>query len=123
MSVPPEAIAQGVSPFAELMVCLPADWPVPAESYAVAPWEDDRAYFPIRGLKMLARLPHEYGTFLGFGHTIPNGDPAEPLVEGSQLCGWLLLPPVTLPEAVRSVTVPDGRRVDLFGIVGSRSRN
>lgn len=113
MDVPDGARRDGVTDLAELMVCLPADWPVP--SGGAAPW-DDESYFPIYWLKSLGRLPSEYGTWLGFGHTIPNGDPAEPLTDGTQLVGWVLLPPITLPEEARSVELPDGRRIDLFGI-------
>ncbi len=61
------------SAYMELMVTLPADWPISADAF-----EDERNYWPVRLLKTLARLPHEYDTWLGFGHTIPNGHPAEP---------------------------------------------
>jgi suppressor of fused protein SUFU len=117
MTVPPGALAQGHSDRAELVVCLPPDWPVPDPAAgSMAPWDDPDAYFPIRWLKQLARLPHEYDTWLGFGHTIPNGDPAEPLASTTGLCGWLLLPPMTLPESFRHVDLPGGGRLDLFGI-------
>ena len=114
MNVPAGAAQEGVTDLAELVVRLPADWPVPQEG--AAPWDDD-SYFPIRWLKSLARLPSEYDTWLGFGHSIPNGDPAEPLTDGSALVGWVLLPPVTFPDEARSVDLPDGRRIDLFGII------
>ena len=29
-------------------------------------------FWPIQMLKFLARFPHEYKTWLGWGHTIPN---------------------------------------------------
>lgn len=35
--------------FAELMICLPADWPMTQEA-----WNDPRHYWPIRALKFLA---------------------------------------------------------------------
>lgn len=113
MTLPDGARQAGVTDLAELMVCLPADWPVPAWNES---W-DDAAYVPIRWLKNLARLPSEYDTWLGYGHSIPNGDPAAPLAPGSWLVGWVLLPPLTLPAEARSVPLPDGRRIDLFAIV------
>ena len=55
--------------------------------------EDLRRAWPVRLLKMLARLPHEYATWLGWGHTIPNGDPARPYAPGTELCGAMVIPP------------------------------
>ena len=54
----------------ELMITLPGDWKLDQESL-----KDDTWYWPVYLLKSLARLPHKYRTWLGFGHTVPNGDP------------------------------------------------
>lgn len=115
MRLPREAVEAGVAARAELVLCLPPDWPVPTERGSTTPWTDE-SYFPVSWLKQLARLPHEYGSWLGFGHTVPNGDPAAPFATGTALCGWVLLPPLTLPSAASEVEL-DGGRVDLFGIV------
>jgi len=120
MSDLPMTLPPGVDPaaaYAELIVCLPPDWPVPADKNAVSPWTDENAYFPIWWLKQLARLPHEYSTWLGFGHTVPNGDPAKPFTPPTRLCGWVLLPPMTLPQTFRNVTLPGDRKLEIFGIV------
>jgi hypothetical protein len=61
-------------------------------------FSDERVYWPIRLLKGLGRLPHEYSTFLWYGHTIPNGDPPEPYAEGTNLCCALITPPVLAPD-------------------------
>src|SRR5262245_45453724 len=50
--------------YAELMLSLPADWPLSSEAF-----QDDSNYWPVRLLKMLARFPHEYDTWMCFGHT------------------------------------------------------
>jgi hypothetical protein len=55
---------------AELVMALPAEWPLEQSEL-----EDESNYWPLGLLKMLARLPHEFETFVWFGHTIPNGDP------------------------------------------------
>jgi hypothetical protein len=115
MVLPDGGHGDDVTDLAELVVCLPADWPVPDTGDAS---RDDDSQFPLYWLKTLARLPSEYGTWLAFGHSIPNGDPAEPLTSGTALVGWMLLPPVTLPAEARSVPLPGGRRIDLFAIVG-----
>lgn len=79
--------------FAELLVTVPADWKIDETSF-----EDERWYWPVRLLKGLARLPHEYETWLGVGHTVPNDDPPEPYDDSTQLCGALITPPITLDE-------------------------
>src|SRR5262249_55781013 len=57
---------------------------------------------------------HEHQTWLGMGHTIPNGDPAKPFAPGTELCAWLLLPPVRVPNEAQEVALADGRRVHLY---------
>lgn len=87
--------------FAELLICLPPDWPLPTDGRIEgSALEDERHYWPIRWLKALARLPHEYSTWLGPGHTVPNGDPPAPYVDGTDLCCLLVMAPACLePEA------------------------
>ena len=88
----------------ELMLVLPPTWPLDPES-----WKDERNYWPVRLLKELARLPHEYNTWLWKPHTVPHGDPAEPYADGTHLAGAVLLPPMgVVPDAVHSFTREDG---------------
>jgi len=98
--------------YMELMVTLPADWPISGGAF-----EDERNYWPVRLLKTLARLPHEYDTWLGFGHTIPNGHPAEPYAPGVGFDGAIVLPPVTAPEDFGTLQLDDGRRITFMTIV------
>ena len=94
MTVPQDC---GEWALAELMLCLPADWPL--EEHAL---DTEAHYWPVRLLKSLARLPHAYETWLGPGHTVPNGDPPEPYAPETEMCCALVAPPVTLPpEALR----------------------
>jgi hypothetical protein len=60
--------------YAELMVCLPPSLPISDEAF-----KDANHYWPIRWMKMLARFPNDYNTWLGMGHTLPSGDPVTPL--------------------------------------------
>jgi hypothetical protein len=71
-------------------------------------------YWPIRWMKILARMPHHLKTWLGPFHTVPNGDPAEPFAPGTRLCCWWLLPPVSVPREAYEVTLTDGRMVRLL---------
>src|SRR5258706_3910018 len=82
MQTPPEVADRR---YTELLICLPQTWPLSDEAF-----RDQNHYWPVRWLKTLARLPHEYDTWLGVGHTIPNGDPAEPFAPTTALCGALI---------------------------------
>ena len=53
----------------------------------------------VRLLATCAALAFEPGTWLGQGHTIPNGQPPLPLFTGTQLCSLLLMPTVLEPDA------------------------
>lgn len=76
---------------AELCILLPPEWPLGEEAL-----RDEKNYWPIRLIKSLARLPHDYGTWLGWGHSIPNGDPATPYAKDSLLSSAVLIPPYLL---------------------------
>jgi Suppressor of fused protein (SUFU) len=116
MSALPMTVPEGCEAlrYAELMVMLPADWKVREMKVTPPPPDLEQWYWPIRWLKQLARLPHDYGTWIGFGHTIPNGDPAEPFAPDTKLCGWALIPPITIPDEGRSVELSDGREVHFY---------
>lgn len=81
MTVPPGAKD---SPYAELMISLPPEWPICSEAGC--------CFWPFKWLKKLACFPHEYQTWLGRGHTMPNGDPPEPFAENTRLSAFILLP-------------------------------
>ena len=73
---------------AELVICLPTTWNF--ENF-----EDEKNYWPVRLIKTLARLPIMHDTWLGWGHTIPWG---EPFAESTELCGALLIDAFTQSE-------------------------
>src|SRR5439155_11079655 len=75
MTLPPGCDAPA---YAELLLCLPPDWPLEQEDF-----KDEAKFWPVRLLKFLARLPHEYDTWLSFGHTVPHGDPPEPFADST----------------------------------------
>jgi len=96
------------SKYAELAILLPPEWQV-----SEAAFKDDRWYWPVRWLKTLARLPHDYSTWLGFGHTVPNGDPARPFDASTKLSCMLVAGSVTLDPEASPIPVGD-ETVDLF---------
>lgn len=97
MSTPRDAEDYG---FLELMLCLPPDWPLAQDDLA-----NENHYWPVRWLKLLARFPHEFNTWLFYGHTLPNGEPPAPLADNNQFAGWLLMPPRLVPDLFRELDV------------------
>lgn len=98
--------------FAELMVCLPSDWQISDEAFK---YYDN--YWPIYWLKMLAKLPHEHNTWLGEGHTIPNGDPAEPLASNTAMDGIMLLPPIKADPGFHTLQMNEEHSVHFYSLV------
>lgn len=98
--------------YMELMVTLPESWKIDDESF-----KDEKWYWPVRQLKFLARFPHKYGTWLAWGHTIPNGDPAEAFAENTKLSGSILLPSVNVPEAFANLEINEDKIIEFFSIV------
>ncbi|CAI6086371.1 suppressor of fused domain protein [Cohnella sp. JJ-181] len=100
--------------YAELLLCLPADWPL-----SEAAFNHEENYWPVRALKTIARLPHEYNTWLYLAHTIPNGDPAEPYADNTKLSGMILAIPSTVPstEEFFTLTAAPGKDVHFFSLL------
>jgi hypothetical protein len=109
MSMPPDCDAPR---YLELMVTLPADWQLDEASL-----RDERWYWPVRWLKILARLPHKHQTWLGWGHSIPNGDPPEPYAANTKLCCALILPPIAVPDGFRSLRLRDDKEIHFMSVV------
>ena len=82
MGVQPMPVPHDMQGFdrAELVFMLPEGWDINGQ--------DESSYWPLRWLKLLARLPWEEESWLGWGHTVPNG---EPFAEQTRLSSILLL--------------------------------
>jgi tetratricopeptide (TPR) repeat protein len=92
---------------AEVMVCLPPDWDLDN-------MEDERWYWPIRWLKILARLPINENAWLGWGHTIPNG---EPFAGNTKLNTILLLNPGAFGKESACCELPGGDWVNFYQMI------
>jgi hypothetical protein len=97
--------------YAELLLSLPADWPLTPEAF-----QDEANYWPLRWLKRLARLPHRMDGWLGLGHTVPNGDPPQPLGPNTTFAGWLIDEPVVLPRELIKLRTDD-RIINFYAAV------
>lgn len=96
---------------AELFIMLLADWDPGDGSNPQLPYTQ---YWPIHMLKCLARFPHEYDIWLGWGHSMPNGPNYEPLVEGCNMGGFVLLEPDENPGLLKTA---DGTPLHLYMVV------
>ncbi len=113
MSDRPMTVPDGAREFryAELLICLPPSWLFGAEA-----WKDESNYWPVRLLKQLARMPHEYETWLGLGHSMPNGDPPQPYAPNTKLCCALLFLPSTTPDDFDRLQLSPAKTVQFYGV-------
>ena len=98
--------------YAELMICLPEGWKFDEESL-----KDERYYWPIRWLKILARFPHDYKTWLSYGHTMPNGDPAEPIYQDGGFSCMMLMRPKTVSTDFWRLQIRDDKIIHFFSLI------
>jgi len=109
MAAPPDASSCS---HAELVALLPPDWPLTQEALT-----DEDNYWPLRQLKMLARLPHEHNTWLWIDHTVRNGDPPAPFAPSTELCCAMLEPPISLPREFMTLTTPEGKQIVFLAFI------
>jgi hypothetical protein len=95
--------------YLELMIVLPGSWEISSEAF-----NEERCYWPIRQLKYLARFPHKYNSWFGYGHTIPNGNPAEPFAENTKLDGIILLTPSQVPSEFLNLKINDNKTIEFL---------
>lgn len=90
----------------ELFLNLPKDWDLHSQ--------EENDYWPLRWLKILARLPLDQETWLGWGHSVPAG---EPLSENTLLNSLLLTSPTSFGEDSMIATLPHGDQVVFWQVV------
>ena len=109
----PMSVPEGLEDRArtELLIVLPEDWRLTEEAF-----EDDANYWPVRWLKSVGRLPHEYDTWLGWGHTIPNGHPPEPIAD-TDFIGVMVTLPYWLDPSFAQVKAENGDVINFYELV------
>ena len=106
----PEELAEYKLERAELAIALPPDWKLDEASL-----KDERWYWPIGLLKVLARLPIAEDTWLGFGHTM---DKQSPFAEGTELCAAILVGPQdAVWEGGEVCILPGGQEVNFYQVI------
>ncbi len=104
----PEELADRKLERAEIIVTLPPDWKIGQEG--------EEWYWPIRWLKILARLPIQGDGWLGWGHTIANPDDA-PFADNTRLCGLILTEPQGFDEEAVCCPLPGGDEVNFYQMI------
>ena len=106
----PKELAEYKLERAELAIALPPDWKLDEESL-----KEERWYWPIGLLKVLARLPISGDTWLGFGHTM---DKQSPFAENTALCGAVLVGPQDVVwEGGEVCVLPGGEEVNFYQVI------
>ncbi len=111
MSDKPMTVPEGLEEhqFAELCILLPNSWSINEEAF-----KDENNYWPVRWLKKIARFPHEYDTWIGYGHTIPNGKHADPFAENTKFGCMLLLPSLTLGSEFYNLKINEEKTINFY---------
>ena len=110
MNVPKE-LAEYKLERAELAIALPPDWKLDKDSM-----QEERWYWPVGLLKVLARLPISNDTWLGFGHTM---DKQSPFAEDTELCAAILTGPqdMDLDTCGEVCILPGGEEVNFYQVL------
>lgn len=106
MSVPRDVEGRQKRERAELMMLLPGGWDRAALSGGAL-----GGCWPGRLLKFLARFPHEYDTWFGSGHTIPNTADYLPYASDTALSGTIL---IEQPALVGPLETRDGVHINIY---------
>ena len=101
---------------AELVMTLPADWPMPdGPGSSTEVWKDPRNDWPILLLKEAGHLPHMYQTWIAYGHTLAAGPDATDRDEGSDFNGTLVAYAMSMPPEAAALEY-EGRRIFFWGL-------
>jgi hypothetical protein len=109
MSVPDELT---VPRHVELLITLPGHWKLDLQSL-----DDETWYWPVRLLKTLARLPHKHNTWLGWGHSVHNGEPTTPYAPNTLLSSAVVLPSVSVPDDFHTLSIAPEKSIRFFAVV------
>ena len=110
MALPDEIADREDLKYAEVFLFLPGDWDLGRE-FQLGSDVPPEYFWPLQMLKFLARFPHEYQTWLGPGHTIPNGPGYAPLGPGVNFGGVVL---DQLGGKLEKVDAEDGHEINLL---------
>ena len=104
--------------FAEVLILLPEDWGIDGEigKSMDEVFKEETNYWPIGWLKTIARFPHEYETYMGWGHTIPNGEEAEAFGTNTELGCMMLLPCLDLSTEFFELKISEEKTIRFYAL-------
>lgn len=94
---------------AELMLALPEDW--------VFTPDDPNFAWPLVLLARLAALPGLSGRWLGFGHSVPNGDPPKPYAPTVGFSSAVLVPSIATFAEFHTLDIPGEPPMGVHAVV------
>ncbi len=71
----------------------------------------------VKPTQQFARLPHKHNTWLGWGHTVPNGDPAEAYASNTKLCGAIILLSPSVPDGFYKLHIDENKEIVFLSVV------
>ena len=96
---------------AELILHLPPFWNLDPDNF-----DDDTIYWPVRWLRKIARRPHEYNSWLGHTHMVPNDNPDYPFSEGVGFNCWMLMMPLLMEEEFEIMQLGLHKQINFYTI-------
>lgn len=105
MNIPRE-LAEYKLEYAELVLFLPPDWNLD--------FSDERNYWPVRQMKVLARLPINTNSWLGYGHTVHGKAEDAPFAENTRLNSIMLLNAFNLEGQPMELSLSSGRKLCFY---------
>lgn len=96
--------------YAELQLRLPEEWLVGDEAF-----RDENNYWPFRLLKVLARFPHKFNSYLAYGHTIPNSEEYIPYADSTKMNGVILA--LFDKDEICTLRTKDGNVIILYSLI------
>lgn len=102
----PEPLQPNKLDRAELLICLPPDWPIEELNEE---WQ-----WPANWLQTLAYLPLKEDGWLGWGHTVP-GEGA--LSTATEQCAVILCDPCAIPKEASVCPLPDGNEINFYQLI------
>lgn len=91
---------------AEFILYLPPTWDIHSVK------EED--YWPIRYLKIMARLPLQCNTWFGVGHTISSNKQNEPFDASTDFCSMMLFNGTNIKYEPLDFRFKDGKKVNFY---------
>jgi tetratricopeptide (TPR) repeat protein len=105
----PEDLKDSNADRAEILVCLPPDWKVDEASM-----KDELWFWPLRWLKILARVPGEENTWVGWGHTFSSDSP---FAENTKFTTAMLVSPEAFSRKSWECRMPDGSAINFYQMI------